>query len=670
MNLKSIFTSLFSKKEVGWNSVFSSLPTLGTKTNRELYFGIIFSCIDAIATSVSEVPFGLYRKKNSNEWEQIDKHPVLDLLNKPNDLQTATDFIYLMSTHIDTNGQALIYPVRSAIGSRSITQMQLLNPNGITTLVKKNSPIVEVLGYKYIKDGLSYTFDKTELINVLRPNPFSQHLGISTIQMARFDATNELNSIQMNNAFYEHGASPSGVLKTEQAISQEDFDKLKARIKAQYEGKNNAFKMMFLTHGLDYTAVTPTQRDMQYVEQRKLNRDQILAIFKVPKSVIAVSDSVNKATAEAENLSFAKVVIKPRLELIFDKLNRFVLPLFAGTEDMELRFDNPVDEDKDFTLKEKVASVNTWKTVNEVRQSEGLEPIEGGDDLPLTNLFNTNSDEQDSTLDKDKEQNEKEKHIHLDKELLPNVDDVKGKKNKEYTKRRNAYITYKENQYSLALLQHFNFLLADIKKAPIKKELESDDPAEKFEYTDDQVFEKIMPDKEKRQQWETLLLLLVLQNNTQIWKTNLKQLNEVYGLDITLDNLTENFISRRATFTCKSVSDTVYKTIKGVINKDVAKGVTDLGQIKKDIGFLLSDQKAWKVDQIAQTEVSWAYGEASYKTYEQNKVEKVQWLCGAAPCEICAGNAGQIVQIGQTFNSGHTHEPVHPHCKCSVLPVI
>jgi hypothetical protein len=179
-----------------------------------------------------------------------------------------------------------------------------------------------------------------------------------------------------------------------------------------------------------------------------------------------------------------------------------------------------------------------------------------------------------------------------------------------------------------------------------------------------------MPDKEKRQQWETLLLLLVLQNNTQIWKTNLKQLNEVYGLDITLDNLTENFISRRATFTCKSVSDTVYKTIKGVINKDVAKGVTDLGQIKKDIGFLLSDQKAWKVDQIAQTEVSWAYGEASYKTYEQNKVEKVQWLCGAAPCEICAGNAGQIVQIGQTFNSGHTHEPVHPHCKCSVLPVI
>ena len=673
MNLKSIFSSLF-KKEAGWNSIFSSFPTLGSKSNRELYFGIIFSCIDAIATSVSEVPFGLYKKKGNDEWEQIFKHPVLDLLNKPNALQTATDFIYLMSTHIDTNGQAIIYPVRSAIGSRGLVEMQLLNPNGITTLTKKESPIIEVLGYKYVKDGLSYTFSKDELINVLRPNPFVQHLGISTIQMARYDATNELNSIQMNNAFYEHGASPSGILGTEQSIGQEEFDKLKARVKTQYEGKANAFKIMFLTHGLTYKPLSPTQRDMQYVEQRKLNRDQILSIFKVPKSIVAVSDSVNKATADAENQSFAKVVLKPRLELIFDKLNRFVLPLFPNTEGMELRFENPIDEDQDFILKEKVASVNTWVTVNEVRQDEGRDPIEGGDKLPLTSLFDTNSDEQDPTLDSDKEDNKddkdkkEDKSVHIDKELLPNVDDVKGKKNKEYIDRRNKYILYKENQYSLALLQHFNFLLADIKKAPIKKEAE--DPAEKFELTDDQVFEKIMPDKEKRKQWEVLLLALVLKNNTQIWKTNLKQLNEVYGLDITLDGLTENFISRRAVFTAKSVSDTVYKTIKGVINKDVKGGITDIGQIKKDIGFLLADQEAWKVEQIAQTELSWAYGEASYKTYIQNKVLKVFWLCGGAPCEVCAGNSGEVVEIGQTFRSGHTHEPVHPNCRCSVLPVI
>lgn len=675
MNLKSVFSNLF-KKEVGWSNSFSILPSSKTKNNQELYFGIIFTCIDAIATAVSEVPFGLFRKKGG-DWEEVLEHPFLDLLKKPNQLQTATDFIYLMSTNIDTNGQAFIYPIKTGLSSKRIVEMQLLNPNGISTLTNKKVPFVEVLGYRYVKDGLSYTFDKDELINVIRPNPFSQSTGISTIQMARFDGTNELNAIQMNNAFYDNGATPSGILETEQALDPATFQKLKAKIKSQYEGKNNAFRMMFLTHGLSYKAVSPTQRDMQYVEQRKLNRDQILTIFKVPKSIVAVSDSVNRATAEAENLAFQKVVVKPRLELIFDKLNLFLLPLFGlNPNEYELRFQNPVGDDKEFILKEKVASVNTWRTVNEVRQDEGLEPVEGGDKLPLLNLFNnTGSDEQTNPSDKEEEnkkgvKGEVKAMAQELKELLPNLADVKGKKNKEYIKRRNAYIKYKEAQYSLALFQHFNFLIADIKKAPIKKQLTSSDPAEQFEYTDEQVFEKIMPDKEKRKQWEALLLLLILTNNTQIWKTATKQLKEVYDLDIGIDDLTANFISRRAVFSAKSVSDTVYKTIKEVINNDIINGITDIKQIKKDIGFLLSNQEAWKVEQIAQTEMAWAYGEASYKTYQNNGVKQVEWLCGSNPCEVCAENGGVVVEIGQSFPSGDIHEPVHPNCRCSTLPVL
>ena len=675
MNLKNIFSNVF-KKEVGWNSAFSLSPQTATKTNQQLYFGIIFSCIDAIATTVSEVPYGLF-KKAGEDWEEIVSHPILDLINKPNALQTGTDFIYLMSTHIDTNGQSLIYPVKSKIREKRVVEMQLLNPNGIRTLVKQNSPLTEVIGYKYVKGTNSYAFNPEEIINVLKPNPFSQASGISTIQMSRFDGTNELNSIQMNNAFYDNGATPSGILETEQTMDPATFNKLKAKIKAQYEGKSNAFRMMFLTHGLSYKAVSPTQRDMQYVEQRKLNRDQILSIFKVPKSIIAVSDSVNRATAYAENISFQKVVIKPRLELIYDKLNRFLLPLFdLDPNEYQLRFENPVTEDQEFILKEKVASVNVWRTVNEVRQDEGLDPIEGGDELPLTNLLSTQSDEQSATPDSDKDDSKKDdeekglKHEHILKEMPANPDDVKGKKNKEYVKRRNAYFQYKESQYSLALLQHFNFLIRDIKKSPIKKELETDDTAEKFEYTDEQVFEKIMPEKEKRKQWEMLLLLLLLQNNVQIWKTNTKQLNEIYNLDVEMDDLTENFISRRAVFTAKSVSDTVYKNIKNVINKNVVAGVTDLGQIKKDIAFLLTDAKSWKVEQIARTELSWAYGEASYRTYQDNGIEKVQWLCGSNPCETCQLNCGQVIEINKLFASGHIHEPVHPSCRCTVLPVV
>ncbi|MDY0278494.1 MAG: phage portal protein, partial [Acholeplasma sp.] len=200
MNLKNIFSNLFNK-DLGWSNSFSISPSSATKSNQELYFGIIFSCIDAIATSVSEVPFSLYRKQGE-DWQEVINNPLLDLINKPNQMQTFTDFIYLMSTNIDTNGQAFIYPIKSGLNSRNILEMQLLNPNGVTTITNKKTPVIEVLGYKYVRNGLSYSFDRDDLINIIKPNPFSQNIGISTIQMARFDGTNELNSIQMNNAFY------------------------------------------------------------------------------------------------------------------------------------------------------------------------------------------------------------------------------------------------------------------------------------------------------------------------------------------------------------------------------------------------------------------------------------------------------------------------------------
>jgi hypothetical protein len=40
------------------------------------------------------------------------------------------------------------------------------------------------------------------------------------------------------------------------------------------------------------------------------------------------------------------------------------------------------------------------------------------------------------------------------------------------------------------------------------------------------------------------------------------------------------------------------------------------------------------------------------------------------PCDICAKNDGQVIQIGQSFASGDQQPPAHPHCRCVLLPVI
>jgi SPP1 gp7 family putative phage head morphogenesis protein len=72
---------------------------------------------------------------------------------------------------------------------------------------------------------------------------------------------------------------------------------------------------------------------------------------------------------------------------------------------------------------------------------------------------------------------------------------------------------------------------------------------------------------------------------------------------------------------------------------------------------------------IAITEQNRAMSLAAMENYKNGGIEKVEWS-GANPCDICAPNEGQVVNTGDAFESGDTEPPVHPNCRCAVLPVI
>lgn len=55
--------------------------------------------------------------------------------------------------------------------------------------------------------------------------------------------------------------------------------------------------------------------------------------------------------------------------------------------------------------------------------------------------------------------------------------------------------------------------------------------------------------------------------------------------------------------------------------------------------------------------------------YKAAGVEYLAWQASKNPCEICELNDGEIVKLGQPFNSGHILPPGHPNCNCEVQPV-
>jgi SPP1 gp7 family putative phage head morphogenesis protein len=77
---------------------------------------------------------------------------------------------------------------------------------------------------------------------------------------------------------------------------------------------------------------------------------------------------------------------------------------------------------------------------------------------------------------------------------------------------------------------------------------------------------------------------------------------------------------------------------------------------------------------IAVTENSRVMNAAAVQRYKDAGVKQMKWMAvtavGGAPCDKCASNIGQVVEIGASFNSGQMQPPAHPHCRCNLLPEI
>jgi SPP1 gp7 family putative phage head morphogenesis protein len=145
----------------------------------------------------------------------------------------------------------------------------------------------------------------------------------------------------------------------------------------KYGGWDNAQKVAILSHGLDYKQVSVTQKDMDFANMRIANRDDILMVLGVPKTIIGVTDDVNRANAESGIYVFLSETIKPKMEKLVDVLNQFLVDDFG--DDLLLTCIDPTPEDKKSLDDHYIKAHNKWMTTNEIRIAEGYEPIDGGD---------------------------------------------------------------------------------------------------------------------------------------------------------------------------------------------------------------------------------------------------------------------------------------------------
>jgi len=331
----------------------------------EGYHSWTYACATIIARNVAKVPLHLYVKR-ANKFEEITEHPILELFQHVNDLQTRYELWELTVVWLELTGNAYWY----------LAHNKLKIPGEIWPIQPDRMKVVPgrdrlLQGYLYTHMGKKIAFEPEEIIHLKYPNPRSPWYGLGTLQAAAYSYDTDFFMRKYSINLFRNQARPDAALYTDQHLLPAEIQRVRDEWNKVYGSVENVGKIAILTAGTKYQPLSEKLQDLDFVNGRRLAREEILGIFGVPASKLGLVEDVNRANAEANDITFQKEVILPRLIMIAEKLNQDLVPRFDSR--LLLKFESPVPEDWERRLKERESNIKSgYSSINEERARDGL----------------------------------------------------------------------------------------------------------------------------------------------------------------------------------------------------------------------------------------------------------------------------------------------------------
>jgi HK97 family phage portal protein len=202
---------------------------------------------------------------------------------------------------------------------------------------------------------------------------------------ARAAIGNALAMDSYSGKFFENGAHPSIILKTDKVMKDDQKQALRDAFAAKYSGLDNAHRLpLVLSEGMNAQEISLSADDAQLIEARKFQVIDIARAFGVPPHMIGETSASTSWGSGIESMSrgFVTYTLKRHLKYLEDELNS---KLFPRTPGKFLKFDlsELIEGDSAAQAAYNRAALGGpgtgygWMTVDEVRKSKGLAPMGG-----------------------------------------------------------------------------------------------------------------------------------------------------------------------------------------------------------------------------------------------------------------------------------------------------
>jgi HK97 family phage portal protein len=272
---------------------------------RQLWVSVL---VNKIANATARLPLKVYERKENGRPEARDS-AYAELIRNPNpELDPYLFWLWTVST-LNIYGEAFWLKVRDR-GGRPVQ----LVPWHPTRMVDDTS--TGSRQWFLQRDDGRTAINRRDFVHFRFFDPDSLHRGMSPLEPLRDTLENEHGARAANSALWRNGARPSYVLRHPGQLNTESITRLRDQWSDIHGGVGNWAKTAVLEEGMEAQALTLNSEELQYVESRKLNREEACAAYDVPPPVVHILDRATFSNITEQMRSMYRDTMAPKLKLL------------------------------------------------------------------------------------------------------------------------------------------------------------------------------------------------------------------------------------------------------------------------------------------------------------------------------------------------------------------
>lgn len=304
-------------------------PSDGETLMREGYKqnAVVYACVNLIADNFADLSPTLYRRVG-DDVERVAEHAALDLLRRPNAMDSEYDFKKAWAAYLLLTGDAYVDGSETPeTGPNRGVPRELYVLRSDHVEIKAGTRQEPVQGYVYTEGGAEIDYEPQEIAHSKLFNPLHPFYGMSPLEAAARGVDSHNMASTWNYHLLKNGASPPWMMNIKGNVSPDEKEKFKDQVDRKLSGPSNAGKPIVMrgADGVEITQLGLSPVEMGWLDGKTLSALEIASAFKVGGQLVGIPDSQTYANYEQAYRALYTEAVLPLFGQFCDMLTRWLL---------------------------------------------------------------------------------------------------------------------------------------------------------------------------------------------------------------------------------------------------------------------------------------------------------------------------------------------------------